>query len=276
MFAQFLSVAASYAGQILPWFFIGLVLSIYIEHRYRDTALPKFFSEYRPTSVAALLFVGMISPFSILSGLPLATQLIRQGAHPALLLSFFAAERVYDLHSFPIIGGIFSWQFSIINALIVFAALFVASWAVKGSDIAYRARPSTPIERDGWKKHAKMLGVVTIGIGVAALFRVLVPEATFAQYAGSLVGGIGTALVLGFFLYVGTIAGNYPLAGAFSELGMHGAGLMTYLSASSLLNVVILALFASSMSPRAVVRYFVVYAAVATTLSVLYGGWIGT
>lgn len=275
MLAEFLSVAASYAGQILPWFLIGLALSMYIERKYHDSSLPRFFSEYRPTSVAALLLLGMISPFSILSGLPLAAQLIRQGAHPALLLSFFAAERVYDLHSFPIIGTIFGWKFAVVNAVVVFAALFAASWVVKGSDIAYRARPSMPIDHDGWKKHAKMLGVVTIGIGVAALFRVLVPEDTFAQYAGSVVGGIGTALVLGFFLYVGTIAGNYPLAGAFSELGMHGAGLMTYLSASSLLNVVILALFASSMSPRAVLRYFLVYSFVATLLSVIFEVLIG-
>jgi uncharacterized membrane protein YraQ (UPF0718 family) len=274
MITEFIPVFAEYAWQILPWFFAGLVLAIVIEKHFGKKTLPKYFCEYRPLSVAGLLCVGMVSPFSILSGLPLAVQFLRQGAHPALLLSFFAAERVYDLHSFPIIEGIFGWEFAIINALVIFAALFAASWLVKDSLIAYQSRPETALEHDGWKKHAKMLLVVVVGIAIAALFRVLVPEEMFARYAGGFFGSILTALILGFFLYLGTIAGNYPMAGAFSELGMHGAGLMTFLSASSLLNVVIIALFVSSISPRAVAKYFVVYGSVATVLSIFYGIFI--
>lgn len=268
---EFVQVFTQYAWQVLPWFFIGLLLAVIIEKRFGQKQLPKYFCEYRPLSVAALLVVGMVSPFSVLSGLPLAMQFLRQGAHPALLLSFFAAERVYDLHSFPIIGGIFGWQFAVINALIVFSALFAASFAVKRSVIEYHARPETPLEHDGWKKHVKMLLVVSGGIAIAALFRVTVPEMIFAQYSGGYAASILTALLLGLFLYLGTIAGNYPLAEAFSDLGMHGAGLMTFLSASSLLNIVIIALFAASISPRVVAKYFAVYGGVAILLSLCYG-----
>jgi uncharacterized membrane protein YraQ (UPF0718 family) len=271
MMTEFTHVFVEYSWQILPWFFAGLVLAIVIEKRFGNKMLPKYFREYRPFPIVALLLAGMVSPFSILSGLPLAVQFLRQGAHPALLLSFFAAERVYDLQSFPIIGGIFGWQFAIVNVLVVFTALFAASWAVKNSVIAFQSRPETVLEHDGWKKHARMLLVVIAGIAIAALFRVLVPEDTFAHYTGGFSGSVIVALLLGFFLYLGTIAGNYPMASAFSELGMHGAGLMTFLSASSLLNIVIVALFASSISPRIVAKYFIVYAGVATVLSLFYG-----
>ena len=274
MIIEFIPVFAEYAWQVMPWFIAGLVLAIVFEKHFGKKVLPRYFCEYHPLSVSALLLVGMISPFSILSGLPLAMQLLKRGAHPALLLSFFAAERVYDLQSFPIIEGIFGWKFAIINVLIVFVALFVASWLVKDSIIAYQSRPETALEHDGWKKHAKMLFVVMVGIAIAALFRVTVPEEVFTQYAGDFLGSVITALLLGFFLYLGTIVGNYPLAGAFSELGMHGAGLMTFLSASSLLNIVIVALFVSSISPRVVAKYFVIYGSVATILSIFYGIFI--
>ncbi|OGZ11773.1 MAG: hypothetical protein A3C93_02460 [Candidatus Lloydbacteria bacterium RIFCSPHIGHO2_02_FULL_54_17] len=272
--AEFTAVFVGYAGQVLPWFLAGLVVAVFVEKRFGKKRLPAYFCEYRPLNVATLLLVGMVSPFSVLSGLPLAVQLLRQGAHPALLLSFFAAERAYDLHSFPIIGSIFGWKFAVANALIVFVALFVASWMVKGSNVTYRSRPETPQDHDGWKKHARMLLVVTVGVAVAALFRVLVPEGMFAHYASGLLGGVSTSLLLGFFLYLGTIAGNYPMAGAFSDLGMHTAGLMTFLSASSLLNVVIIALFVSSISSRVVAKYFIVYGGVAATLSILYGVFV--
>lgn len=271
MMAEFTRVFDEYAWQVLPWFFAGLILAIVIEKYFGKKVLPKYFREYHPRSVASLLLIGMVSPFSILSGLPLAIQLLKQGAHPALLLSFFAAERVYDLQSFPIIEGIFGWKFAIINALVVFVALFIASWAVRGNIIAYQSRPETVFEHDGWKKHAKMLFVVIVGIAIAALFRVLVPEDAFAHYAGGFSGSVIVALLLGFFLYLGTILGNYPMASAFSELGMHGAGLMTFLSASSLLNIVIIALFVSSISPRVVAKYFIVYGSIATVLSIFYG-----
>lgn len=199
---------------------------------------------------------------------------MRQGAHPALLLSFFTAERVYDLQSFPIIGGIFGWKFAVINVLIVFTALFVAAWSVRGNIVSYHHRPETSVKQDGWKKHAKMLFVVVVGITIAALFRVLVPEHTFAQYSGGFLGGVLTALLIGLSIYMGTIIGNYPLAKAFSDLGMHGAGLMTFLSTSSLLNIVVIALFVSSISPRAVLKYFIIYGGIATALSILFGIFI--
>jgi uncharacterized membrane protein YraQ (UPF0718 family) len=274
LFAEFAHVFTAYAWQVLPWFFVGLLVVIVVEKRFANKTLPVYFCEYRPLSVATLLLMGMISPLSILSGLPLVMQLLRQGAHPALLLSFFAAERVYDLQSFPIIGGIFGWKFAIINAIIVFIALFVAAWSVKGSVVAYHARPETTVKHDGWKKHVKMLLVVMVGIAIAALFRVLVPEHAFAQFAGGFLGSVLTALLIGFSIYMGTIIGNYPLAKAFSDLGMHGAGLMTFLSASSLLNVVIIALFLSSISPRAVLKYFIVYGGIATALAMLFGIFI--
>jgi uncharacterized membrane protein YraQ (UPF0718 family) len=273
-FPEFTSIFIVYAWQVLPWFFAGLFVAVVVEKRFAHKTLPAYFCEYRPFSVATLLLVGMVSPFSILSGLPLAMQLLRQGAHPALLLSFFAAERVYDLHSFPIIGNMFGWKFAVLNALIIFIALFVASWAVKGGIIAYRTEPKATLKHDGWKKHVKMLLVVTVGIVIATLFRVLVPEDMFAQYAGGFFGSIFTALILGFFLYLGTIAGNYPVAGAFADLGMHGAGVMIFLSASSLLNVVVMALFASSITPRVVVTYVIIYSGVATVLAMIYGVFI--
>ena len=274
MYSEFVSVFSEYAAQVLPWFVVGLIAATIVEKRFGGKALPSYFRAYHPGGVALLLLAGMISPLSVLSGLPLAALLIRQGAHPALLLSFFAAERVYDLHSFPIIGSIFGWTFAATNALIVFVALFAASWAVKDNIITYREHPEAVVEHNIWKGHAKMLLVVMVGIAVAALFRVLVPSDVFLHSAGSFLGSVVTALLLGFFLYVGTIAGNYPLASAFSELGMHTAGLMTFLSASSLLNVVIALLFASSISPRAVAKYFLIYGAVATILSICFGVFV--
>lgn len=274
MIFEIISVFVGYSEQVLPWFLAGLVLAVVIEKRFSNKTLPKYFCEYRPLNVAVLLLLGMISPFSILSGLPLALTFLRQGAHPALLLSFFAAERVYDLHSFPIIGNIFGWEFAVVNAIIVFVALFVATWSVRTSTIAYHARTKTGNKNNEWMKHAKMLLIVMAGIAIAATFRVLVQEDAFLHFAGGLVGGTLTALFLGSILYLGTIDGNYPLAGAFSELGMHGAGLMTFLSASSLLNVVIVALFASSISPRVVAKYFLIYGAVATILSVCFGVFV--
>lgn len=70
-FTEFASTFIAYAWQVLPWFFAGLLAAVVVEKRFANKTLPAYFSEYRPRSVAMLLLLGMISPFSILSGLPL-------------------------------------------------------------------------------------------------------------------------------------------------------------------------------------------------------------
>lgn len=272
MFFEFWSVFVTYALQVLPWFFGGLVVAIFIERFWKNKSLPVYFRKYNPISVSALLLMGMISPLSILSGLPLATQFIRKGAHPALLLSFFAAERVYDLHSFPIIASMFGISFAVLNALIVFIALFAASWIIRNDTVTYvRSTKKTNVSSSTWRQHVKMLCIVIMGIIVAALFRVAVPAELFSEYSGGLITSVLTALALGLFLYLGTIAGNYPLAKAFSDLGMHTGGVMAFLSVSSLFNVVILSIFASSISFKVVAKYFLIYASITGGLSILFG-----
>ncbi|KKS38960.1 MAG: hypothetical protein A3G49_04430 [Candidatus Sungbacteria bacterium RIFCSPLOWO2_12_FULL_41_11] len=263
----FIPTLLEYAGAILPWLVFGSFIAYAVERRVSKERIKKYFGTATVGKFVFAQILGMISPLSIMSQLPVAGSLVKLGAHPGLLLSFFVAERAYDLQSFPIIIGLFGLKFAVLNAAAIFLSLLIAALAVRNLSLTVKSG-AAPDYSGFWTRQGKIAGVVVIGIIIGAALRALAPENAFREITHEPFGGILTALAIGFVLYFGTILGNYPTAKAFADLGMHPAGVFAFMTVSPVFNIVIMFLFASAIQPRFIFRQFGIYAITALLLTV--------
>jgi uncharacterized membrane protein YraQ (UPF0718 family) len=222
----------------------------------------------------AALAVGMLSPLSIMSQLPVSGSLVRLGANPALLLGFLAAERSYDFQSFPIIAGFFGTRFAALNSAAIFLSLVAAFAAQFHSAVVFREPKGKESANGFLRRQGMLLAVVIGGLVVAAAVRSAVPEQAFAGLAKTELGGSAVGVASGFGLYFGSILGNYPVAKAFAELGMSATGVFAFLTVSPLFNAVVIGLFVSVARITDVVRFFAAYTVSALALSLVIGRFL--
>lgn len=265
----FLETVKTYTLLILPWFLVGLVLSYFLDKHINHAILKKLSGSLSYKKIFISQVLGMISPLSILSFLPVAKELTDWGVSPSLLFSFFIAERAYDLQSFFIISGLFGPRFAILNVIAIFLALFVTALSIKNEAITFHKKNNH--KKDSfWKRQAKLTGIVMIGIVLGACIRTLVPEQVFFSVAGDYVKGIFSSIILGFSLYLGPIAANYPLAKAFSDLGMSPAGTFGFLTISPVFNFIVILLFGSVVGFKKTLKPFFVYTVTSIALTLIF------
>ncbi|MEN9327988.1 MAG: hypothetical protein RI947_796 [Candidatus Parcubacteria bacterium] len=258
MNSLFISTLNSYALAILPWFALGIFLAYILEKNFRPRIIKKYFgaSDYRKILIAQVL--GMVSPLSIMSFLPIANEFIASGAHPGMIYSFFIAERAYDLQSFFIITSLFGPKFAILNAGAILISLLVSALAIRNDHIVFRVKPSGE-KPNFWSRQTKLLVIVIIGITIGAFLRVVIPTHIFSNLTGSTYGGIAGGSIIGFLLYFGPILGNYPVAKAFFDLGMSQSGIFAFLTISPVINLVVIMLFSGAVGFKNTYKAFVAY-----------------
>ena len=263
----FIPTLLAYAEAILPWLIFGSLIAYVVERRVSEEKIRKYFGTATVGKFIFAQILGMVSPLSIMSQLPVAGSLVKLGAHPGLLLSFFIAERAYDLQSFPIITGLFGLKFAVLNAAAIFLSLLIAALAVRNLSLTVKSG-AAPDYSSFWKRQGKIAGIVVVGIIIGAALRTLTPENAFRELTHEPFIGILTALAIGFVLYFGTIIGNYPIAKAFADLGMHSTGVFAFLTVSPVFNIVIIFLFASVVPLRFIFQQFGFYAIAALLLTI--------
>jgi len=274
MVAVFIDTFLRYAVNVVPWFVLGVLVAYIVELRARPGDVSRLLGKGGPLRVLGAFATGMVSPLSILPQLPVSGELVRLGASPALMLGFLAAERSYDLQSFPIIAGFFGIRFAVLNAVAIYLSLVAAFVVLRRKKVTFRPVTDGKKGNGFWKRQARLFLVVIAGIAVAAAVRAAVPEDAFRTLAASGPGGMLTGTVAGFALYFGTILGNYPAARAFADLGMSMTGVFTFLTVSPLLNAIVIGLFTSAAHWKDVLRFFATYAVTGLVLSALVGTFL--
>lgn len=262
----FLSLS-TYAQAIIPWVVFGSILAYLVERFVPDTLVKRYFHTNGFVKVAGAMALGMISPLSIMSFLPVAGELVALGASPGLLLAFFIAERAYDFQSFLIVTQLFGWQVALINIIAIYGALLVMAWLLGRHALKLNTNETKP-QKSFIRRQARLMTMVCVGIVLGAALRALIPEALFESLAGSNLGGTLVALFLGLVLYFGPLLGNYPVARAFADIGMSQMGVVVFLSVSPVFNAVIIMLFSSMAGFRKVIQPIFIYSLVALGLSV--------
>lgn len=247
-----------YSKLILPWFLLGIILAYIVKRYIHPTVLKNISGKFNLPEILLLSVSGMISPLSIMSFLPLAREISKWGVPTSILFAFFISERAYDLQSFFIISGLFNLRFSVVVALVIFLSLVVTTYSLKREKISFKKRKK--MKEDGFaRRQIKTLLIVIIGIILGATLKTYIPEDYILKISGGKFGGIIIALIIGFSVYLGPILGNYPVAKAFSELGMSSLGVLTFLTISPILNLVIITLFASSVGLKKTFKATAVY-----------------
>lgn len=264
----FFQTAAAYATSILPWFLVGVLVAYGVEQFIRPTVIAKHFGRASPPSVVLALLFGMISPLSIMSFLPVASEFVALGFNPGLLLSFLLAERAYDLQSLLIISSLFGFKLALFNALAIMGSLLVVAFSIGKRQVRFATDQSRKANHF-WLRQGRLLAIVLAGIMIGALVRVSIPQGAFQALAASQVGGLVTALILGFVFYFGPILGNYPVAKALSDLGMSSLGVFGFLTISPVFNLVVISLFGAVVGLRTALMAVVTYAMTAVVLTVI-------
>jgi len=270
---EFLNIFSYYSTLILPWFLVGIVISLvfnkYVNHSY----LKKFSGKVNFRKIVFSQLLGMISPLSILSFLPVAKELTSWGVNPGLLLSFFIAERAYDLQSFFIISGLFGVKFALLNALAIFLSLLASAFLTRNNHIRFTTNKHEKTNHF-WLRQFKLLFIVILGIGVGTLIRLLVPEQLVISLASGYISSFASAVILGFSLYLGPIVGNYPVAKAFSDLGMSNIGIFAFLTISPILNFVVILLFGAAVGYKTALRTISYYVLTATCMTLIFSAFL--
>ena len=263
----FITTFVAYAKSILPWFLLGTVAAFLVDRAVDKQRVHSFLGKVTPPNIVAALAIGMVSPLSIMSALPISGELIRLGAQPLMLLIFLIAERAYDLQSFFIISDLFGLKIAATNAFIIFTSLAVTAWYFR--KIKLQFINSKKGQTDFWPGQIKTLLIVFIGISVGAALRVVIPLTSLGVFMTSWLGSVINSLALGFSLYFGTILGNYPIAKSLADLGMAPVGTMLFLSVSPIFNLIVITLFLSVIKNKYVIKVFLVYTLTSIVLSLV-------
>lgn len=264
----FIETLISYSQKILPAFAAGILAAYILEKFFHPRIFRKLTKNITIAKVLFIHVLGMISPLSILSFLPIARELTDLGVNPALLFSFFIAERVYDLQSFPIISNLFGIKIAILNAIAIFFSLLITTFTVeKGKVVFKKSSHKKKKAQNFWVRQSKLLLIVIIGIIAGSLLKTIFPVQA-QNYIAHSVSGFISAIVLGFVLYFGPIVGNYPVAKAFSDVGMSPLGVFTFLTVSPILNFVVILLLGASVGFKTTLKAIFAYSLAALILSV--------
>ncbi len=267
----FLETFVLYSKAILPWLIFGMVLGMVVEKKVRRSWIREYFGKFSLGKLVMAQVLGMLSPLSIMSFIPIAAELGAMGASPGLLFSFFIAERAYDLQAFLIVGSLFGWRVAVINVVTIFVALVVTAIYLKRRPIEFSYKEKRKKKDGFWMRQVRLLLTVGVGIVIGASLKVMVPEGVFSGIAGSDWGGTLSALVMGFSFYFGPLLGNYPVIKAFADLGMSQMGVLTFLSVSPVFNFVIIMMFSGLVGVKETVKPVAIYAIVSLVLSVGLG-----
>lgn len=266
----FIDTFFTYGTSILPWILFGIICSYFAERYLSPVFIKKYFSHVTLKEAFGTQLLGMISPLSILSFLPLASEFVYLGFNAAILFSFLIAERAYDLQSFFIITTLFGLKYAIFNAFAIFISLCVTVFALRNEKIVFIH--DRKHHNHFWERQIKLLLMVTGGIFLGALLRTTIPQDFFTEIAGSPIQGFWIALFLGFVLYFGPIVGNYPVAKAFADLGMSKMGVFAFLTISPVFNVVVIMIFTAAVGYRATWKAAITYALTGAILSSIFNG----
>lgn len=269
MLELFIDSLIQYALAIIPWLILGSFLAAIAETQIKPNLIKKVLGKFSYSKLFAAELLGMISPLSILSFIPIADELVTLGASPGLLFSFFIAERAYDLQAFFIVSGLFGLKMATTNAVAIFISLVVTAIYLKNHNVKIK-HSTSKTKITFLSRQLKLFSTVSLGIIIGATMRTLIPPQLFSSITGSTFGGIISALILGFTLYFGPLAGNYPVARAFADLGMSPAGILTFLTVSPIFNLVIIIIFSSIIGLRKTLKPVLIYTAISILASVLF------
>jgi uncharacterized membrane protein YraQ (UPF0718 family) len=81
----FVDTFVSYASLILPWYAVGVVLAYFAEQQLKPKWIEHNFGKVSWEKLIVAQVLGMVSPLSIMSFLPVARELVGLGFNSGLL-----------------------------------------------------------------------------------------------------------------------------------------------------------------------------------------------
>jgi uncharacterized membrane protein YraQ (UPF0718 family) len=273
---SFIEVVIFFSRSILPWVVLGSALDYAIGKVLKPEQIRKWFHRGGPWKIFAIQYLGMASPFTTMSFLPIAGRFVRKGANPGLMFGFLAAERSYGIQSFFIITALFGFMMAFLHFIIISMSLFSAMYFTRNDSVSFKkpqAGPDPHHKTVFLMRQVRLYAYVMLGIIIAAAVQVFLPQSVIEFFAGNTALSVLGAVVLSLLLYLGTIFGNYPVARTFLEAGMAPVGALLFLVLSPLANLAVIVLFLSVTHAKNVLKFVLLYSVTGMVLTGL-AWWI--
>jgi uncharacterized membrane protein YraQ (UPF0718 family) len=271
----FLSKVVEFSLEIIPWVLLGSIIDYILGKAIKLRTIVPYLQHPKPLKLFVVQSLGMVSPFTTMSFLPVAGKLASRGASPGMLLGFLAAEIAYGIQSFFIITSLFGFTVALLHFLALSVSLFLASLYVRNDKAVFKQNPApsyVAIEEKYTSlflyRQARVYVLVFMGIFVGAALAAFVPSDAASFFQANIVVSMFGAVVLSAVIYLGTIFGNYPVAASFLDIGMPMMSVFTFLVLSPLVNLVVVVLFMSVIRARTILRFTFVYAIAGLALSI--------
>ncbi len=268
--------------EMAPYLLLGFLIAGILKYSFRPGRLKHYLGGADLRSVFYASLLGVPLPLCSCGVIPTGVSLYRNGASKGAAQSFLISTPQTGVDSIMVTYSLLGLPFAIIRPLLAFVTgLFggVASNLVEGEKPHPYANTKAEAYPRGWKKVPAMLRYafidfmadiakwLVIGILIAGLISVLLPDDFFLQYLSNPYLSMLVMLAVSVPLYV-CATGSVPIAAALLMKGLSPGAALVFLMAGPATNAATISVIGNTLGKRSLAVYL------ATILLGAFGGGI--
>jgi uncharacterized membrane protein YraQ (UPF0718 family)/copper chaperone CopZ len=284
MLDAFLTELMQLTLTIAPLLLFGFVIAGLLHVLVRESLVVRHLGRPGWRSVWWATLVGVPLPLCSCSVVPVVASLRRKGASDGASVGFLISAPQIGADSFLLTQGLMGLGFACYRVGAAFVTALTAGLLIDAgkSGALPPPAPATEAEQAGrslalkfWRHIQELVGSLAtnllVGLLLAALILVLLPEGLLAQWQGDSPWlAMLIALGVGIPLYVCATAST-PIAAALVAKGLHPGAALVFLLAGPATNMVTLVMLRGSLGRRAITTYLAAISLVALLAGALMG-----
>lgn len=265
-FSELYILSSEMAPYLLLGFLFAGILHVYI----RRERIARFLGADSLKSVVYASLLGVPLPLCSCGVIPTGIAFRREGASTPATLSFLISTPQTGVDSILVTWSLLGWPFALIRPIVAFltgiAGGALSVWTGRSNAARVPAEepsvPTGPQPRgivamlryafiDFMEDIAKWL---VVGLGLAALMAVLIPDGFFTQYINNPLLSMGIVLLASVPLYV-CATGSVPIAAVLMMKGLSPGAALVFLMAGPATNIATITVIGKTLGKKALAVY---------------------
>ncbi|MFO7840715.1 MAG: permease [Fidelibacterota bacterium] len=256
-------------SEMAPYLLLGFLIAGILKYSFRPGRLKYYLGGANLRSVFYASLLGVPMPLCSCGVIPTGVSLYRNGASKGAAQSFLISTPQTGVDSIMVTYSLLGLPFAVIRPIVAFiTGIFggAATNIVEGEKPHEYAGQPEETYPQGWKKIPAMLKYayidfmadiakwLVIGILVAALISVLLPEDFFVQHLSNPYLSMLIMLAVSVPLYV-CATGSVPIAAALLMKGLSPGAALVFLMAGPATNAATISVIGNTLGKRSLIVY---------------------
>ncbi|MDZ7796262.1 MAG: permease [Candidatus Marinimicrobia bacterium] len=256
-------------SEMAPYLLLGFLIAGILKYSFRPGRLRYYLGGANLRSVLYASLLGVPMPLCSCGVIPTGVSLYRNGASKGAAQSFLISTPQTGVDSIMVTYSLLGLPFAVIRPI---AAFITGIFGGAATNIVEGEKPHEYADRpeeaypQGWKKISAMLKYayidfmadiakwLAIGILVAALISVLLPEDFFLQHLSNPYLSMLIMLAVSVPLYV-CATGSVPIAAALLMKGLSPGAALVFLMAGPATNAATISVIGNTLGKRSLIVY---------------------